>query len=276
MKGHYIARVRHDQRFALAVLIMVVVAGCAGTGPTPMNVGATSAPTTATILSSPALTATAKPTPTATQVPTPRSGSTQPRASATAPKVTSGQTATPTAIATSRPAVRLPGEPDSAMTPGATNPAVTQATIGSTICVSGWTSTIRPPSSYTTALKRTQIVAYRYTDTSLADYEEDHLISLEIGGAPRDPANLWPEPYTISLPDGTPVGARVKDQLENRLKSLVCSRSMTLATAQRLIATDWIAAWRTYVVGGSTPASGPVATAKPAATPRPTTPPVTG
>jgi hypothetical protein len=162
------------------------------------------------------------------------------------------------------------------MTPGAKNPAVTQADIGSTICVSGWTATVRPPSSYTTALKRSQIVAYGYTDTNLADYEEDHLISLEIGGAPSDPANLWPEPYTVSLADGTPVGARVKDQIENRLKSLVCSRSMTLATAQRLIATDWIAAWRTYVVGGSTPPSAPAATAKPAATPRPITAPASG
>jgi hypothetical protein len=25
------------------------------------------------------------------------------------------------------------------------------------------------------------------------DYEEDHLISLELGGAPRDPKNLWPQ-----------------------------------------------------------------------------------
>jgi hypothetical protein len=162
------------------------------------------------------------------------------------------------------------------MTPGATNPTVTQATIGSTICVSGWTTTIRPPSSYTTALKRTQIVAYGYTDTNLADYEEDHLISLEIGGAPRDPANLWPEPYTVSLPDGTPVGARVKDQLENTLKRLVCAHSMTLAKAQTLIRGDWIAAWRTYVVGGSTPSVPPVATSTAAPTPRPTTPPASG
>jgi hypothetical protein len=162
------------------------------------------------------------------------------------------------------------------MTPGATNPAVTQATIGSTICVSGWTTTIRPPSSYTTALKRTQIVAYGYTDTNLADYEEDHLISLEIGGAPKDPANLWPEPYTISLPDGTPVGARVKDQLENTLKRLVCAHSMTLAKAQTLIRGDWIAAWRTYVVGGSTPSAPPAARSTPVATLRPTSLPPSG
>lgn len=190
--------------------------------------------------------------------------------------MTAGPVATATSSGTSRAQVRLPGEPNPALTPGATNPAVTQATIGSTICVSGWTATIRPPSSYTTGLKRSQILAYGYADRNLADYEEDHLISLEIGGAPRDPANLWPEPYTVSLSVGTPVGARIKDQLENRLKSLVCSRSMTLATAQQLIATDWVAAWRTYVVGGSIPLVGPVATTGPAATPRPTASTATG
>jgi hypothetical protein len=143
--------------------------------------------------------------------------------------------------------IRLPGEPARALTPGAANPAVTQSTIRSTICVTGWTATVRPPASYTTALKRRQIVEYGYRDTRLASYEEDHLISLELGGAPRSPANLWPEPYSVTLPDGTPVGARVKDQLENRLHDLVCSGSMRLATAQHLIATDWIGAWRTYV-----------------------------
>jgi DNA-binding CsgD family transcriptional regulator len=51
----------------------------------------------------------------------------------------------PTATA----AGRLSGEPRLALTPGAYNPAVTQATIGRTICVSGWTATIRPSSSYT-------------------------------------------------------------------------------------------------------------------------------
>ena len=159
-------------------------------------------------------------------------------------------TSMPSPSATAGVPVRLPGEPDPPRTPGATNPAVTQADIASTICISGWTATIRPPASYTTGLKRTQIVAYGYADTKLADYEEDHLISLEIGGAPADPANLWPEPYAVSLPDGTAVGARVKDQLENRLHALVCAGTMPLAKAQALIRSDWIAAWRTYVGGG--------------------------
>ena len=72
----------------------------------------------------------------------------------------------------------VPWEPDPVLTPGATNPAVTQATIGTTICLPGWTATIRPPASYTTRLKTQQIVAYGYADTRTADYEEDHLISL--------------------------------------------------------------------------------------------------
>jgi hypothetical protein len=40
---------------------------------------------------------------------------------------------------------------DPARTPGVLNPDVTQANIRSTICRRGWTSTIRPPSSYRTS-----------------------------------------------------------------------------------------------------------------------------
>jgi hypothetical protein len=128
------------------------------------------------------------------------------------------------------------------VTPGATNPAVTQANIQSTICTSGYTATIRPPASYTTKLKAQQLATtYKtYADKNLASYEEDHLISLEIGGNPTDPKNLWPQPYA-----GT--GARVKDQVENKLHDLVCANKMPLATAQKLISTNWYAAYQTYV-----------------------------
>jgi hypothetical protein len=39
------------------------------------------------------------------------------------------------------------------LSPGMLNPDVTQANIRSTICRHGWTDTIRPPTSYTNALK---------------------------------------------------------------------------------------------------------------------------
>jgi len=44
-----------------------------------------------------------------------------------------------------------------ALTPGALNPDVTQATIRSTICRRGWTKTVRPPTSFTSALNLAQI-----------------------------------------------------------------------------------------------------------------------
>ena len=78
-------------------------------------------------------------------------------------------------------------------TPGVVNPDVTQATIAETICRRGWTRTIRPPVDYTNELKLEQMKAYRRAG-SPSDYQEDHLISLELGGHPTDPRNLWPEP----------------------------------------------------------------------------------
>ena len=125
--------------------------------------------------------------------------------------------------------------PDPSCQPGAINPDVTQSTIGSTICVSGWTKTVRPPTSYTNPLKVQQIAEYGYGDTSTADYEEDHLIPLELGGAPRDPRNLWPEPRY----DAGGSTAADKDTVENALKRKVCAGTMTLAAARNIMATDW-------------------------------------
>src|SRR5919198_701091 len=62
-----------------------------------------------------------------------------------------------------------------ALTPGALNPDVTQTTIGQTICVRGWTRTIRPPSSYTSDLKQKQMRSYGFSG-SPSQYEEDHFI----------------------------------------------------------------------------------------------------
>ena len=52
---------------------------------------------------------------------------------------------------------------DASCTPGVADPAVTQGNIRSTICVSGYTATVRPPSAYTDALKRKQMRAYGET-----------------------------------------------------------------------------------------------------------------
>jgi hypothetical protein len=111
---------------------------------------------------------------------------------------------------------------DPVRTQGVVNPDVTQANIAATICRHGWTRTIRPPVEYTNALKVRQMRAYGESG-SPSDYQEDHLVSLELGGHPTDPRNLWPEPY--------PRASEV-DQAENELNVKVCGGSLSLADAQ--------------------------------------------
>jgi hypothetical protein len=109
------------------------------------------------------------------------------------------------------------------LTPGVANPDVTQETIDETICTSGWTKTIRPPTDYTNELKAQQMEAY-FRKGSLSDYQEDHLISLEVGGHPTDPRNLWPEPIERALE---------VDDIEDELNHQICSGQITLREGQQ-------------------------------------------
>ncbi|CAG6398305.1 hypothetical protein NMG29_39540 [Streptomyces cocklensis] len=133
--------------------------------------------------------------------------------------------------------------PDPHCTPGVYNPDVTQSTIGSAICVSGWTATVRPPTSYTNALKTQGIADYGYADKNLSSYEEDHQIPLELGGSPRDPGNLWPEPYS-----GTKT-ATTKDGVETKLKNAVCKGTITLSAARTAIKNNWTTALSVTGIG---------------------------
>ena len=120
--------------------------------------------------------------------------------------------------------------------PGKANPAVNQNNIKQTICVAGWTKTVRPPASYTNKLKLQQMKALGLPGPPSL-YEEDHLQSIEDGGDPVDPSNLWPQPYAGKW------GARTKDRIETLLKRLVCNGTITLDEAGRELRTDWVAAW---------------------------------
>lgn len=121
--------------------------------------------------------------------------------------------------------------PDPHCTPGALNPAVTQATIGRTICASGWTATVRPPVSVSEPEKLGSMAAYGDRG-SPGGYEYDHLVPLELGGATNDPRNLWPEPGAAPNP---------KDAVEYALNRQVCGGTLSLAQAQREIAANWVA-----------------------------------
>ena len=131
--------------------------------------------------------------------------------------------------------------PDPKLTPGATNPNVTQQNIQQTVCLKGFTKTIRPPASFTNRLKKIQIKQYGYADTNPKHYEEDHLIALSIGGAPDDEHNLWPEPRDSEW------NAAKKDQLEFVMYKMVCANQINLTDAQNAMSENWIEAWKKYV-----------------------------
>jgi len=139
--------------------------------------------------------------------------------------------------------------PDRRCTPGAVDPAVTQADIGSTICVSGYTERVRPPESQTEAFKFDQ--AYpAYDIVPGTDSELDHLVPLELGGA-NDAANLWPEAGQVPNP---------KDAVEDALNQAVCDGQIGLARAQRAIARNWETAESRLGLGAPAPAPVPTPT----------------
>ncbi len=121
------------------------------------------------------------------------------------------------------------GLQDKACTPGDIFPNVTTAQI----CKSGYSSSVRNvPES-----EKNQVYAeYGITSHGSGQYEVDHLVSLELGGS-NDISNLWPQAASP-----TP-GFHQKDSLENYLHDQVCSGAISLADAQKEIATDWLAVY---------------------------------
>ena len=231
---------RHKVATAVAAVLLVGGVGSAfggGGADTAVPVAVAHTPETTPAASE---SDTPEPTPsTPTPTPSPTTPTPSPSPSATSARPTQAARSGIGDVLLAGGAVVLPNR---SRTPGSVNPAVTQSTIHKTICLTGYTRTIRPSSSYTTSLKEQQLASgYAYHgDLATSDYEEDHLISLELGGAASDARNLWPEPYAATD------GARVKDRVENRLHDLVCSGALSLATAQRAIASNWWTAFQRY------------------------------
>jgi hypothetical protein len=135
--------------------------------------------------------------------------------------------------ASGRRCVERRGLPDPRCTPGAVRPGVSLAAV----CAPGYSRSVRPPESFTEPLKFAQMRSWGLPGPARA-YEEDHLVPLSVGGAPRAPANLWPEPRT------GPFNAGQKDQLETWAARTACSGRMPLARLQHDMAVDWTALYR--------------------------------
>jgi hypothetical protein len=124
-------------------------------------------------------------------------------------------------------------DPDRRCSPGAYYSKLTEAVI----CASGFrTGPIRyVPQSEKFAVETEYGMAPSHYGTTL---EIDHIISLELGGS-NNIANLYPESANAHP------GYHVKDKLENRLHKMVCAGQIALRAAQRRIATDWEALYKT-------------------------------
>jgi hypothetical protein len=193
---------------------MIMLAGCTSTGPTPSPVHpAVSSPTVATVTTPPAVPV----LPASSHV----AGLPYP------------------AACILRHAANGGWLPDQHCTPGAATSAVTQANIHTTICVTGYTGTIRPPVAETSKLKTTAMRSYNEPAQGRSITELDHLVPLELGGSDYVP-NFWPQPSDIPN-----AGYKnTKDNIERTLNRAVCARTprVTLAQAQNAIAYDWTTA----------------------------------
>lgn len=122
--------------------------------------------------------------------------------------------------------------PKPQLTPGATVPMTKQQVCGVGSLTQG---PMVPPT-----LQQQVFQAYGISNPRPGSYEIDYLITPDLGGT-ANIRNLWPQPYS-----NTVWNARVKDQLEERLHAMVCDGAVDLATAQRDLATDWVAAYKKY------------------------------
>ena len=143
--------------------------------------------------------------------------------------------------------------PDVHCTPGARNPKVTQSTLATTICKTGYTATIRPPVSVTDKEKIANARSYNYRAT-LTQAEYDHYLPLELGGDPNDRRNLWVEPPSPGHATRQGV-SNPKDGIETSLKAMVChyvrlrskhqgtaTSYLPLTRAQQLMTSNWATA----------------------------------
>jgi hypothetical protein len=130
------------------------------------------------------------------------------------------------------PAFEQGAEPDRTLTPGATRIVTV-----SDVCAMPREEVV---SEVTPSLRQQVLREYGIANARPDDYEIDYLIAPGLGGV-EELHNLWPEPSSSNT-----WNAHVKDALEEHLHEMVCAGKLDLSTAQRDIATDWIAAYKKY------------------------------
>lgn len=115
--------------------------------------------------------------------------------------------------------------PDSVGTPGAIETSDTAIVCHRT------TKALR---HVTLTMHKAIFAAYRIDYATRAGFEDDHVVSLELGGL-NDDANRWPQPYPQAFS---------KDSVENWAHRQACSGKLSLAYIQRQMVSDWVVLYR--------------------------------
>lgn len=119
----------------------------------------------------------------------------------------------------------------------ALNPDVSQSTIQQTICVKGYSSTVRPSTSYTNPIKFRLMRQDGIPQSDKSEWALDHRIPISLGGHPRALSNL----QLLTAKENSR-----KSRIEAKLLCYVCVGQMPLAQAQQEIAGGWREAYRKY------------------------------
>jgi hypothetical protein len=145
------------------------------------------------------------------------------------------------------PPSTLAARPPFTEPPGALCANVHQSSIATTICMSRWTTTARPPTSYAQPIKRRMLVRIGVAPAETGQYDLDYFIPLARGGSPTSLDNFslqrWLGPWN----------ARTKDRLERKLQVFVCSGKLSLQAVRNAIRAGWKDAYAKYVQAGQAP-----------------------
>lgn len=114
------------------------------------------------------------------------------------------------------------------------NPAVSQETLATTVCVRHYTRSVRPSWAWARAWKARLMAAAGFPPETAHLYQLDHVLPLTLGGAGREPSNLALQ----EIGD-----AKRKDGMERRLGCLVCRGDFSLSEARAILAGPWREGW---------------------------------
>jgi len=121
-------------------------------------------------------------------------------------------------------------EPNPALTPGAV--ATSDA---STVCAGPVRVNAEVPSYEAAAVFAAYNLAYPH---EASNYFIDELVPLTLGGANVE-ANLWPA-------SSRPIGFHEKQELDSRLRTLVCEGALPLGQVQQELMSNWYTLWLRY------------------------------